>query len=81
MSENKRKLVILDLALALIVLALFGLAPLTANSDHTDPDSILTGNGMGSGNDVGTSTIPRSRTPLLYSVSMEATSASTTLQQ
>ena len=42
MSENKRKLVILDLALALIVLALFGLAPLTANSDHTDPDSILT---------------------------------------
>ena len=62
MDVNKRKLVVVDLVLALIVLALFGLAPLTFNSRNADPDLIQGGSNVGSGNDVEISRIARSPT-------------------
>lgn len=62
MNVHERKLVILDLALALIVLALFGLAPATFNSHDADADLIQMGSDVGSGNEVRTSTIARSPT-------------------
>lgn len=79
MDENNRKLVILDLTLALIVLALFGMASLTFNSRHVDPELIQVASDVKPYDDVGTSTIPSSRIPVLHQVSMETTNGSTPL--
>lgn len=68
MNANKRKLLVMDLALGLIVLGLFGLVPLTSNSRPADPDLIQGGSDVGSGSEVGTSRIPRSHSALLYRV-------------
>lgn len=81
MDENNRKLMILNLALALIVLALFGISSLTFNSRHADPELIQLANDVKSGNDVGTSTTPGSRTDMLHHVSMETASGSTPLPE
>lgn len=62
MNVNERKLVILNLALALVVLALFGLAPAAFNSHNADADLIQVGSNVGSGNEVRTSRIARSPT-------------------
>ena len=81
MDENKRKLVILDLVLVLILLALFGLAPPTFYCRHADSDLIQAGCDVASGNDVRTSPIPLSGTLLSHHVLMKTTNGSTPLQQ
>jgi len=81
MDENNRKLVILDLVLALIVLALFGMSSLTFNSRHADSEIIQVASDAKSHNDVETSTVARSRMFVLHHVSMETTSGSTPLPE
>ena len=46
MDKITRKFAILNLTLALIVLALFGFAPSTIDSHHTDPDVFPEGSGL-----------------------------------
>jgi hypothetical protein len=66
MDSSKRKLMFMDIALALIVLALFGLAPLlTAHKRANDPDFIKGESDVRSGNELTISSIPRGRTHLL----------------
>ena len=79
MDTSKRKLVVMDLALAFIVLALFALAPTISDSRNANPDLIKIGSDAGSGSDGGTSGIPLSLKHLLFRVSMETTSGSTLL--
>ena len=81
MDENNRKLVILDLALALIVFALFGMSSLTFNSHHADPEIIQAASDAKSDNYVGTSTVSRNHKLVLHHVSMETTSGSTPLPE
>ena len=47
MDSNKRKLVIMDLALAFVVIALFGLAPQVSDSRDANPDSVQVGSDAG----------------------------------
>lgn len=79
MTENSRKLVILDLALALIVFALFGVASLTFHGRHADPEFIQVESDTISDNGVEIYTIPSNHESALHHVSMETTSGSTTL--
>ena len=47
MDTNKRKLVVMDLALAFIVIALFALAPQISDSRNANPDSVQVGSDAG----------------------------------
>ena len=51
MTETKRKLVVMDMALAILVVALFSMAPLTADSDGADHSTSQMGSDVGSNND------------------------------
>ena len=51
MTETKRKLVIIDMALALLVVALFSMVPLTVESDGADHSTSQMGSDVGSDND------------------------------
>ena len=63
MTETKRKLVVIDVALALLVVALFSMAPRTADSDGADYSTLQKGNNVRSDNDGR----PSSRTDFLVS--------------
>lgn len=78
MNVNKRKLLVMDLALALIVFTLFAMAPkTTSNSRHADLDLNRVESDVGKGNGVVTSRITDSRTPLVSRVSIETNNGST----
>ena len=51
MTETKRKLVVMDLALAILVVSLFSMAPLTADTDGADHSTLQMGNDVRSDND------------------------------
>ena len=51
MTETKRKLVVMDVALAILVVALFSMAPRTADTDGADHSTLQKGNDVRSDND------------------------------
>ena len=63
MTETKRKLVVMDVVLAILVVALFSMAPLTADTDGADHGTSQMGNDVRSDNDGR----PSSRTDFLVS--------------
>jgi len=63
MTETKRKLVVMDVTLAILVVALFSMAPLTTNNDGADHSTSQMGSDVGSDNDGR----PSSRTDFLVS--------------
>lgn len=71
MDENKRKIAFLDLVLALIVLALFGLAPLSFDVNRGNPQRIQAERDVMPGDSEGTSVLSSSLTSSLSRVSME----------
>ena len=64
MTETKRKLVVMDVVLAILVVALFSMAPLTADTDGADHGTSQMGNDVRSDNDGR----PSSRTDFLVSM-------------
>ena len=58
MGTDKRKLLLLDLTLALIVIALFQLAPVAVNSRDANANLSQSGSGLGAIHDMGTFRIP-----------------------
>ena len=51
MSETKRKLMVMDVVRALLVVTLFSMAPLTADNDRADQGALQMGSDVGSDND------------------------------
>lgn len=78
MDENKRKIAFLDLALALIVLALFSMAPQTFPLRTADPGAKNAGNDIATVKDSGMSVMPMNK-PITYRVSMDTSSESSQL--
>lgn len=76
MDENNRKIALLDMVLALIVLALFALAPASFELHRDSPELIRAESNVGPGNSSGTSILSKSLMPSTYQVSMEATDQS-----